>query len=381
MSFAVTVIQTTQESGHVKKEPWQRGLGIVLDSCGETQKTKHLLIVTDAWQPQVNGVVQTYLWLGRELPKLAMDVVFLAPDRFKTVAMPTYPEIRLSIANTRTVGALVENARADYIHIATEGPLGWLARRYCLKAGRDFTTCYHTRYPEYIAARFPIPLAWTYSVMRRFHNSARATLAATDVLRRELSLQGFERVRHWLRGIDVDLFRDGPVANFDLPRPWFLFVGRLAVEKNISAFLQLELPGSKIVAGSGPARAQLQKQFPGVSFLGELHGDELASVYRAADVFVFPSRTDTYGLVMAEALAAGTPVAAYPGAGAQSIFGGAQCGIVDEDLKSAAMAALHVDRDICRATGARHSMAKSAQSFVQLVRAAHAVGMDVAAPV
>lgn len=330
-----------------------------------------LLVVTDAWRPQVNGVVQTYLWLQQVLPAMGIDLHFLTPERFKTIGMPTYPEIRLSLTSGKTVAGIIDQINPDYIHIATEGPLGWYARRHCKASGKLFTTCYHTRFPEYIRARFPVPLGLSYGVVRRFHNVARTTLVATGELRSELSARGFRNVRHWRRGVDVELFRNGPVADFDLPRPWFLFVGRLAVEKNMQGFLGLDLPGSKIIVGGGPARSALERAFPKTLFLGERHGQDLASVYRAADVFVFPSKTDTFGLVMAEALAAGTPVAAFPGPGARAIFGGARCGVLDEDLQSAALAALQCDRDICRAVGAQHSIEASARCFLDIVQQAH----------
>ncbi|MGE3245554.1 MAG: glycosyltransferase family 4 protein [Beijerinckiaceae bacterium] len=331
---------------------------------------KKVLIVTDAWRPQVNGVVQTYLWLQRELPRIGVEVEFLTPDGFKTFAMPTYPEIRLARTTTRHVGNIVDSSRADFVHIATEGPLGWHAQRHCRKHHIPFSTCYHTRYPEYIAARFPAPLAWSYAVLRRFHNAAAVTMAATEQLAEELRERGFARVAHWRRGIDVAMFRSGPVAEFDWPRPYFLFVGRLAIEKNIEDFLKLDLPGTKVLAGDGPARDSLQKRYPAAKFLGAKYGQDLASIYRTADVFVFPSRTDTFGLVMAEALAAGVPVAAYPSAGAQTILAGTDCGIQDTDLRKAALAALSIDRDLCRQTGSMHSIGASARSFLEIMQRA-----------
>lgn len=333
----------------------------------QTSIARKLLIVTDAWRPQVNCVVKTYMWLQRELPSLGIDVEFLTPDGFRTVAMPTYPDIRLSITSAKNIRDMIERANPCMIHIATEGPLGWHARRWCVASRFAFTTCYHTRYPEYIAARFPVPLSWTYAVMRRFHNAAACTLVATRGLAKELRGRGFRHVRHWRRGIDVELFRSGPVAELDVPRPIFLFVGRVAVEKNIEEFLRQDLPGSKIVVGDGPARKAMERQFPDARFLGAKFGEGLAAIYRAADVFVFPSRTDTYGLVMAEALAAGTPVAAFPGPGVDAIFDGAACGVADADLRRAALEALQTDPAICREAGARHSIRASAQAFLELL--------------
>ena len=329
-----------------------------------------ILIVTDAWRPQVNGVVRTLEWLATSLPQFGVDVTFLTPEGFRSVPMPGYREIRLALATPSAVAARIEAAQADAIHIATEGPLGILARRFCMREGRAFTTCYHTRFPEYIAARLPIRPAWTYAALRHFHNAASATMAATPALAGDLRARGFRNVVLWRRGIDGVFFRNDPPAALDVPRPIFLTVARLAVEKNVEAFLSLDLPGSKVVVGEGPAGAALARRFPNVHFLGLRHGAELAAIYRAADVFIFPSRTDTFGLVMVEALASGTPVAAYPVEAPQGLLGASECGILDEDLGAAALRALAIPRAACRAFGAPFTMSASARSFLDLAEAA-----------
>jgi len=330
-----------------------------------------LLIVTDAWRPQINGVARTYEWLARELPWYGVDLNLLTPEGYRVLPMPSYPGIKLALATPRSVAKKIAAANPDIVHIATEGPLGLMARLYCSARGIPFTTCYHTRYPEYISARWPIiPPRWTYAALRWFHNGAMATMTATSGLAAELAARGFARTVLWRRGTDVDTFANGPVAALDLPRPLFLFAGRLAVEKNVEAFLDLDLPGTKLVAGDGPARAMLEQRYPAARFLGELPSVELGAIYRCADVFVFPSRTDTYGLVMAEALAAGTPVACYPSEGARTIFAGQACGVASEDLHDAALAALGVERAVCRKVGARHSLEHSARSFIGILETA-----------
>lgn len=331
---------------------------------------ERLVIVTDAWRPQINGVARTYEWLARELPALGVTFSFVTPEGFPTVGLPTYRQIRLALASPAAVARSIDAARPSTVHIATEGPLGLLARRHCLRTGLPFTTCYHTRYPEYAAARFPLPLSWSYAALRRFHRAARATMVATPELKAELASRGFEHLAIWRRGVDVGTFALGPAAVLPFQRPYFLYAGRLAVEKNVEAFLALDLPGTKIVAGDGPQRAELQRRFPDARFLGALGSSTLGALYRAADVFVFPSRTDTFGLVMAEALAAGTPVAAYPSAGAHAIFGGHKCGVLDEDLRKAALEALDISRDVARAAGAEHSMTKSVRIFLAILEAA-----------
>jgi glycosyltransferase involved in cell wall biosynthesis len=328
-----------------------------------------LLIVTDAWKPQVNGVVRTYEWLSNALAR-RVDLKLLTPEPYPRAPLPTYPEIELAMASPGSIARFITEAAPDVVHIGTEGPLGFLARRHCKAKGIPFTTCYHTRYPEYIARRFPIPTRWTYALLRKFHGAAARTLVATSELAEELRLQGFSRVTTWRRGIDLTPFMSGPVEALDLPRPIFLYVGRLAIEKNIDDFLKLDLPGSKVVVGGGPERERLQRAYPQAVFLGQLENPRLGAIYRAADVFVFPSKTDTYGLVIAEALAAGAPVACYPSSGARDIFGGEACGVMSDSLQQAALSALDISRDICRRAGARHAMEASAESFLGIMRGA-----------
>jgi glycosyltransferase involved in cell wall biosynthesis len=334
------------------------------------QPLHRVLIVSDAWRPQVNGVVRTLEWLCREAPAFGMELVMLTPDQFRSVGMPSYPEIRLSLAMPGAVSKRIDAIRPDAIHIATEGPLGYFARLHCLRKQKPFTTCYHTRFPEYLAARAPVPTAWTYAVLRKFHAAAAASLVSTDALREELAGHGFRNLKIWRRGIDLDLFRSGVRSDLRMPGPISLYVGRVAVEKNIEAFLAADLPGSKIVVGDGPARAELARRFPEVRFTGSLHGQALADIYASADVFVFPSRTDTFGLVMLEALAAGTPVAALPVTGPSQVLGNSGCGVMSEDLPAAVRQALEIPREKCRAFASNFGIRESARCFFDHVSAA-----------
>ncbi|MBP0446376.1 glycosyltransferase family 1 protein [Roseomonas sp. SSH11] len=323
-----------------------------------------ILIVSDAWHPQVNGVVRTMEQVVQHL-RAAGDVVeVLGPAEFRSVPTPGYREIRLAVLPGRRLRKLAERFAPDAVHIATEGPLGWAMRRICLRRGWPFTTSFHTRFPEYMQARMGAPLSWSWAVMRRFHAPSAAVLAATGSLERELGERGFTRVRRWSRGVELARFRPGlPDAFPGMARPVFLYAGRVAVEKNIAAFLSLDLPGTKVVVGDGPQRAALQRRFPGAVFTGYRENGELAAAYASADVFVFPSRTDTFGLVLLEALAAGTPVAAYPVSGPLDVIGDAPVGALDEDLRAACLAALPVDRAACRAHAEGFSWAACAARF------------------
>jgi glycosyltransferase involved in cell wall biosynthesis len=322
-----------------------------------------LLVATDAAPPQVNGVVRSLDQTAAALAKLGVETTFLTPGRFRSVPLPSYPEISLALASAGQVARTVSEGGFDAVHIATEGPIGLAARRFCLRYGFAFTTSYHTRFPEYLRARAPIPLAWTYAWLRRFHNAGAATMVSTESLRRELAGRGFERLGLWSRGVDTELFRiQTPVL--DLPRPIFLSVGRLAVEKNLPAFLSLDLPGTKLVVGDGPARAALEAAHPGTVFLGVRTGEELARIYASCDAFVFPSLTDTFGIVLLEALASGLPVAAFPVSGPQDVIGREPVGVLDGDLRAAALAALRVPRERCRAFALRHSWEESARTFL-----------------
>lgn len=322
-----------------------------------------LLIATDAWRPQVNGVVRSLEYMAEMAPGFGADVTFLTPERFRSFPMPTYPEIRLSVAATGQVRRFIEAADPTHIHIATEGPIGFATRRACLKDGRAFTTSYHTRFPEYLSARMPIPEGLTYRFLRQFHNGGRAVMVSTPSLESELGARGFRNILRWTRGVDTTLFRPRRERIIDAPGPLFLFVGRVAVEKNIEAFLALDLPGTKLVVGDGPARAVLARKYPDVRFLGVQSGEALARIYASADVFVFPSLTDTFGIVLLEALASGLPIAAFPVTGPADVVGGSGCGILGNDLRQAALAALDIPKARCRAYGETFTWRESARQF------------------
>lgn len=323
-----------------------------------------ILIATDAWHPQVNGVVRTLRSLAEAVEALGVSIAFLTPERMRTVALPSYPSIRLAVPPPGEVARRIEAIGPDVVHIATEGPIGHLARRHCLRTGRRFTTSFHTRLADYAAARWPIPADVTWSWLRWFHNAGATTMAATPSLVSELQGRGFHKVMRWPRGVDVDLFRPRSGRDLGLPRPVFLSVGRVAVEKNLEAFLALDLPGSKVVVGDGPARAALALHHPDVHFLGERHGEALADVYAAADVFVFPSRTDTFGLVLLEALASGLPVAGFPVAATRDVVGDAPVAVLDEDLRAACLAALAIPPGPCRAYAMTLTWEESARRFL-----------------
>ena len=323
-----------------------------------------ILIVTDAWHPQVNGVVRTLTALVEELAVAGRAVTLVTPEQFRTLPCPTYPEIRLSLLPGRRLARLIESNQPCAIHIATEGPLGWAARRYCIRRKLPYTTAYHTRFPEYVRARFGLPLAVSYAVVRRFHAAAQTVMVATLTVENELRERGFRHIRRWTRGVDTALFHPDQGKVYDLPRPIFLYVGRLAVEKNVEAFLALDLPGSKVVVGDGPQAEDLKNRYPHAHFPGVKRGAELASHYADADVFVFPSRTDTFGLVLLEAMASGLPVAAYPVAGPLDVLGDAPVGSLDEDLGVAARAALAIPRELCRRYAEGFSWAASARQFI-----------------
>jgi len=307
-----------------------------------------IAIVTDAWFPQTNGVVRTLAHTVDCLRTDGIEVELISPESFRTIACPTYPEIRLSLFAGRSVARRLETIAPDAVHIATEGPLGIAARRWCLRHGRGFTTAYHTQFPEYVRARFPVPLWLSYAFVRWFHGRAARTLVATPSMRRQLEARGFDNIAMWSRGVDCDLF--GPHAKDLLGehRPVWMYVGRVAVEKGIEDFLRLDLPGSKLVIGDGPARRDLERRYPSARFVGFLHGEELSRQIASSDVFVFPSRTDTFGLVLLEAMACGVPVAAYPVTGPLDVVVDGVTGVLSEDLRSAALAALKLDPAACR---------------------------------
>jgi glycosyltransferase involved in cell wall biosynthesis len=322
-----------------------------------------VVIVTDAWRPQVNGVVRTLERVMQEMEALGEGVEVIGPDRFRNFPMPGYGDIRLALRPRPALTAMLDAARPEALHIATEGPLGLAARAICKERGWRFTTSFHTRFAEYVSARTGIPPRWIWAWLRRFHNAGQGVFAATPTLREELALRGFQRILPWSRGVDLTLFTDdGPHdAWAGLPRPVFLYAGRVAVEKNIAAFLKLDLPGSKVVVGDGPQRAALEAAHPSVHFAGWRHGEGLAAAYRGADAFVFPSRTDTFGLVLLEAMACGTPVAAFPVMGPRDVVGPG--GVLDEDLRRAALGALEVPRARARAQAERFSWPACAETF------------------
>ncbi|MEA1832294.1 glycosyltransferase family 1 protein [Methylobacterium durans] len=334
-----------------------------------------LLIATDAWHPQVNGVVRSLEHMAEAGRGLGFDPVFLTHQDFPSLPLPGYPEIRLAYAARRKLEARLAAIAPTHIHIATEGTVGYAARRCCLAQGRPFTTSYHTRFPEYLAARAPVPQAWSYAWLRRFHGAASGTMVSTPSLERELTGRGFTNLMRWTRGVDTDLFRPQDSDALEgLPRPLFLFVGRLAVEKNVAAFLALDLPGTKVVVGDGPDRARLAALAPEARFLGTRTGADLARIYAAADVFVFPSLTDTFGIVLLEALACGLPVAAYPVTGPVDVVGATGAGVLDADLRRAAIAALATPRARCREEALRYTWAESARQFYANVELAHQRG-------
>lgn len=324
-----------------------------------------ILIISDAWHPQVNGVVVTLRMLTRELQSLGHVVEVIGPDRFRTVSMPGYRSIRLAVAPSRRLAPMIEAFAPDAVHIATEGPLGWAARRWALGAGASFTTSFHTRFPEYLHARALVPLSLSYALLRGFHGRAHGTMVATGSLRRELAGRGFCNLRPWSRGVDLQRFQPGEPEPWPWPRPIFLYVGRLAVEKSVARFLALDLPGTKVVVGDGPQRAALEAAYPDAKFVGERHEAALTKAYAGADVFVFPSATDTFGLVLLESLACGTPIAAFPVTGPADILANAEPGVgaLDPDLRQAALRALEGDRSACRAHAKRFSWRACAELF------------------
>ncbi len=329
----------------------------------------NIVLVTDAWRPQMNGVVTTLEHVRDEVERAGHRLTVFHPGLFRTVPCPRYPEIRLSVFAGRRLRRLLEETRPDAIHIATEGPLGTAARRFCGRRGIPFTTSYHTQFPLYLRNYAGIPPELSYRFLRWFHGAATWTLVPTASIRDELEDRGFTGVRVWTRGVHTDLFRplaaDDPGPVPDLPRPVFAYVGRVAREKNIHAFLDADLPGSKLVVGDGPLLASLERQYPGVRFVGRKRGEELARHYAAADVFVFPSRTDTFGIVIIEALACGVPVAAYPVAGPRDIIENGVSGVLDEDLAKASRAALDIDPAACLARAREYTWERCGAIFIQ----------------
>jgi glycosyltransferase involved in cell wall biosynthesis len=329
-----------------------------------------LLIATDAWRPQVNGVVRTYEHVALHAEAMGHELSFLTPEGRPSFPCPTYPEIRLAMITQRGVRRRLEAFKPDFIHVATEGPIGLAVRNYCVKHKLPFTTSYHTRFPEYVAARIPIRKSWAYAYMRWFHNAGAGIMVSTQSLIDELSERGFNNIYPWSRGVDTNQFRPRNVRLFGADEPVFIYVGRVAKEKNIRAFLDLDLPGKKVVVGPGPQLNSLKANYPDVIFTGAKMGDDLAEHFASADVFVFPSLTDTYGVVLLEALACGVPVAAFPVTGPKDIIPSGTVGVLDEDLGKAALAALEIDRDRCREFALNFSWAQCTEQLLHNIDAA-----------
>jgi glycosyltransferase involved in cell wall biosynthesis len=338
---------------------------------------RKLLILTDAWAPQVNGVVRTLETLGKDLAAMGHEVRYGTPEGRFTLPLPTYSEIRLAIFPRRSLERMIDEFRPDAIHIATEGTIGLSARAICLRRNIPFTTSFHTRFPEYVNARFPfISKSVVYRFLRWFHGPATAMMVATPSLKQELESHGFKNVRIWSRGVDVNAFRPAATNDLSYPRPIWLYVGRVAVEKNIEAFLALDLPGTKVVIGEGPARARLERTYSDACFLGPKVGEDLVRHYAASDVFVFPSQTDTFGLVMLEALACGVPVAAYPVQGPRDVIGDAPVAALDDDLKAACLSALTIPRETCRSFAMSRSWRACTEQFLSNLPAAAETAID-----
>jgi glycosyltransferase involved in cell wall biosynthesis len=332
-----------------------------------------VLIATDAWHPQVNGVVRTLSELVRELGKARAEPVLLTPERFKLIPCPGYHQLKIALPGRAAVARFIDEAAPDAIHIATEGPIGWAVRRYCLRRGRAFTSSYHTKFPEYASRILGLPESWGYALERYFHGPSSGVMVATPSLEADLRQRGFRPLMRWSRGVDAELFNPAAGTRRQGARPVFLYVGRVSREKNIEAFLATPLPGDKIVVGDGPQLEALQRSYPDVSFLGRKSGAELAAIYASADVFVFPSRTDTFGLVLLEAIASGLPVAAYPVTGPIDVIEHGVSGILDADLGRAALRALELDRGAVRACAHSYTWTRSASQFLDNVRTANAV--------
>jgi glycosyltransferase involved in cell wall biosynthesis len=332
-----------------------------------------ILVATDAWHPQVNGVVRTLTSLADSLRALGAEVEFVTPEGLPTVALPGLSDIRIALPDPRRIAARIAAIAPDAIHIATEGPVGLAVRWYCVRRGRPFTTSFHARFADYLAARWQIPerLAWT--LLRWFHNAGRGTMAATASLANELAARRFRTALRWPRGVDTRLFRPRRDASLGLLRPVFLTVGRLSMKKNLAAFLALDLPGTKVVVGEGPALIELARRCPKAIFLGAKDDADLARIYAAADVFVFPSRSDTCGLAMLEALACGTPVAGFPVAATHDVVGHAPVAVLNDDLRIACLDALALSRDACRAFAETMSWDDSARCFLANIQRAGAI--------
>jgi glycosyltransferase involved in cell wall biosynthesis len=340
-------------------------------STATTTLPMNILLVTDAWLPQVHGVVTTLVELVRQLQSMGHSATVIQPGQFSTRPCPGHPGIDLALFPGRRLTQLIDEARPDAIHIATEGPLGWAARAHCRRRGWAFTTAFHTRFPEILAQALHLPERWGYAAFRRFHAPSAGVMVPSHGMLQILRGHGFERLRAWSHGVDLDLFEPRPGADLGLPRPVFLYVGRVSVEKNLEAFLSLDLPGSRLVCGVGPRLEALRRAYPGVHWRGIVPRTELAALYAGADVFVFPGRSETFGLVMLEAMACGTPVAAFPVAGPLDVVGDSDGGVLDEDLRAAALRALQVPRERARARALAFDWSAVCAQFVGHLVPAH----------
>jgi len=323
-----------------------------------------IAIVSDAWRPQINGVVRTIETVSRLLRGGGHDVEVFGPDRFRTLPCPSYPEIRLSLFPGARLAHMLKLYAPDAIHLVTEGPLGWAARSFCRARGIPFTTAYHTRFPEYVHARIRLPLAWSYALMRRFHAPSAGVLVVAQSIRDDLTRRGFTNLVPWSRGVDIAAFRPRPRTQTGDPRPIWLYTGRVAIEKNVKAFLDLHLPGTKWVVGGGPQLHALKRRYKDARFFGSVDTTELSSRYAEADCLVFPSRTDTFGLVMVEALASGVPVAGYPVPGPLDVVTDPKVGALNEDLRAACVAAIGRDPADCRRHAESFTWERCAAQFV-----------------
>ena len=345
---------------------------------GRSHRMARITVVTDAWHPQVNGVVRSLENTIDEMRRMGHEIMLVTPDKFRNIPLPSYPEIRIALTRYRTVEKEIDKFQPSFVHIATEGPLGFYARRWCLSHKMPFSTSYHTRFPEYVSARLPLPESLLYSLVRWFHNAGNVCMVATQSMETELAGRGFRNIMRWTRGIDHILYSPKPLEEkpFGLTRPIFMQVGRVSVEKNIPAFLELDLPGSKIVIGDGPDREKLERLYPDTLFVGSKFGKELAEAYAQADVFVFPSRTDTFGNVILEALACGVPVAAYPVTGPADILGDhPEAAALDEDLRIACLRALTVSRSAARKHAESFTWEAATRQFLTNVMRANGINI------
>ena len=323
-----------------------------------------IAIATDAWSPQINGVVTTLQQTRDELVRQGHEVCMITPEGRRSMPCPTYPEIRLTLFAGSQIARELDAFDPECVHVATEGPIGLIVRRYCIKRSLPFTTAYHTQFPEYVRARFPIPLSWTVALLRWFHGAADRTMVPTRSIRKVLEDRGFKNVVIWERGVLTDVFKPDDPVEYNLPGPIWVYVGRVSVEKNIEGFLDLDLPGTKLIIGDGPGRERLAERYPDCEFLGYRFGRELARSQAGCDVFVFPSKTDTFGIVMLEAMACGLPVAAFPVTGPIDVVRPGETGILDSDLKRACERALDLNPTACRKYAESRSWTRSTEQFV-----------------